>query len=180
MRGFVVAMTLCVALSSPLLAQSPGTIVEFPIAYPGLPTVETGACHPAPKGSTHEITFDAKGGKTLWITGQNYDSVVEVSESGAMKIHPMTKDSGPHGIEFDADRRLWVTLEFAGKIVRLGADGKPDLTFDVKLDCPTCPGGKLNTSPHGMAFGLDGKTIWFTGSPMEGYPMVRWSGPREM
>ncbi len=89
MRGSVVVLTLCVALSSPLLAQSPGTVVEFPVAYPNLPTVETGACHPAPKGSTHEITFDAKGGKSLWITGQNYDSVVEVSESGVMTFHAM-------------------------------------------------------------------------------------------
>lgn len=163
MRGSVVVLTLCVALSSPLLAQSPGTVVEFPVAYPNLPTVETGACHPAPKGSTHEITFDAKGGKSLWITGQNYDSVVEVSESGVMTFHAMKEKSGPHGIEFDADRRLWVSLEFSGEIVRLDANGKPDLTFDVRLDCPTCPDGKLNPSPHGLAFGLDGKTIWFTG-----------------
>jgi virginiamycin B lyase len=163
MRGSVVAATLCAALSSSLLAQSPGTIVEFPVAYPNVTTVETGACHPAPKGSTHEITFDAKGSNTLWITGQNYDSVVQVAESGAMVFHPMEKGSGPHGIEFDADRRLWVTLEFKGEIVRLDANGKPDLTFDVSLACPTCPDGKLNTHPHGLAFGLDGKTIWFTG-----------------
>ncbi len=164
MRGSVVAMTLCVALSSPLLAQSAGSVVEFPVAYPNVPSVETGACHPAPKGSTHEITFDAKGGNTLWITGQNYDSVVQVAESGAMVFHAMPKGSGPHGIEFDADRRLWVTLEFAGQIVRLDANGKPDLTFDVSLDCPTCSDGKkINTHPHGLGFGLDGKTIWFTG-----------------
>ena len=53
-------------------------VTDYPVNYPGEPSVETGACHPAPKGSTHEITFNAKGGNTLWITGQNYDSVVKV------------------------------------------------------------------------------------------------------
>ncbi len=81
MRGPVVALALCVAFSVPLSAQSPGTpagtVLEFPVAYPNQPSVQTSACHPAPKGSTHEITFDAKGGNTLWITGQNYDSVVK-------------------------------------------------------------------------------------------------------
>lgn len=43
MRGTVVVATLCVALSSSLLAQSPGTVVEFPVAYPNQPSVETGA-----------------------------------------------------------------------------------------------------------------------------------------
>lgn len=163
MRGSAVIVTFCAVLSGPLRAQTPGTIVEFPIAYPNLPSVETGACHPAATGSTHEITFDARGGNTLWITGQNYDQVVKVTESGAITFYPMPKGSGPHGIEFDADRRLWVTLEFAGQIVRLDVNGKPDLTFDVQLDCPTCVGGKLNTHPHGLGFGPDGKTIWFTG-----------------
>lgn len=164
MHKHVLALSLCAAVSLSLFAQSPGTVVEFPVAYPNATSVETGACHPAPKGSTHEITFDALGGRDLWITGQNYDSVVKVTESGAMTFYPMPNKSGPHGIEFDADRRLWVTLEFQGLIVRLDANGKPDLTLDVRLDCPTCPDKeKINTHPHGLGFGLDGKTIWFTG-----------------
>lgn len=163
MRNPLIASILC-SVSLSLFAQSPGTVVDFPVAYPNETSVTVGACHPAPKGSTHEITFNAKGGNTLWVTGQNYDSVVSVTESGAMKFHAMPKGSGPHGIEFDGDGRLWVSFEFSGEIARLDADGKPDLTLDVRLDCPTCPGGaKINTHPHGMGFGLDGKTIWFTG-----------------
>src|SRR5262245_14454593 len=162
MRSFVGAAALCAILSSPLFAQQ-GTVVEFPVNYPNLPSVETGACHPAPKGSTHEITFNKSGGNTLWVTGQNYDQVVKVTESGAMTFYPQPNKSGPHGIEFDRDGRLWVTWEFAGQIVRLDANGNPDRTIDVRLDCSTCPGGKLNTSPHGLGFGIDGKTIWFTG-----------------
>lgn len=156
------------AFGLPLFAQTPGSVVEFPVQYPNVTSVDTGACHRAPNGSTHEITFDAKGGNTLWITGQNYDQVVAVSESGAMKFYPMPKGSGPHGIELDASRRLWVTLELSGQIVRLDANGAIEFAYDVRLDCPTCPpddkgARKLNTHPHGMGFGLDGKTIWFTG-----------------
>lgn len=152
---------LCAALSLPLAAQQ---VVEYPIVYPNAPTVETGACHPAPAGSTHEITFDAARGRDLWITGQNYDSVVRVTESGVMTHYAMPPKSGPHGIEFDADHRLWVTLEFSGQLVRLDDNGAIDRTIDVRLDCPTCPdGGKINTHPHGLGVGVDGRTLWFTG-----------------
>ncbi len=164
MRGSFPGLALVAALSVPLHAQAPGTVVDFPVVYPNEPHVTTGACHPAPKGSTHEITFNARGGNVLWITGQNYDQVVQVTESGAMTFHPMPTGSGPHGIEFDARGRLWVTFEFSGQIARLDAHGKPDLTLDVSLDCPTCPDKqKINTHPHGMGFGSDGMTIWFTG-----------------
>jgi virginiamycin B lyase len=153
-------LLLALALSLPLGAQ---TVVEYPIAYPNAPSGMTGSCHPAPGGSTHEITF-ASGGHVLWITGQSYDEVVRVTETGAMTFYPMPSGSGPHGVEFDADGRLWVTLEFSGQIVRLDANGKIDRTIDVHLDCPTCaPGQRLNTHPHGMGFGADGRTIWFTG-----------------
>jgi virginiamycin B lyase len=163
MRTLIRIAALCAAASSSVFAQQAGSVVEYPIEYPNQPSVTTGACHPAPAGSTHEITFDAKGGHTLWITGQNYDQVVSITESGAMTFHAMPEHSGPHGIEFDAAGRLWVTWEFSGHIVRLDAAGKPQQIVDVSLDCPTCPGGKLNTHPHGMGFGIDGKTIWFTG-----------------
>jgi len=164
MRSSIAALSLCLAVSFSLFAQSPGTIVDYPVPYPGQPSVTTGACHPAPKGSTHEITFNANGGKTLWITGQNYDQVVEVTESGGMTFHGMGKGTGPHGIEFDGSNQLWVSLEFTGEIVRLDGNGSIVQRFDVRLDCPTCPKGeKINTHPHGMCFGLDGKTIWFTG-----------------
>ncbi|HYH06151.1 MAG TPA: hypothetical protein VEK11_03730 [Thermoanaerobaculia bacterium] len=157
MHKLLVALALC----APVYAQS---VVEYPVAYPNVPSVETGACHAAPTGSTHEITFDAKGGNTLWITGQNYDQVVRVTESGAMTFYAMPTGSGPHGIEFDADRRLWVTLEFHGQIVRLDANGRIDKTYDVTLECPTCAkGARINTHPHGLWFGRDGKTIWYTG-----------------
>ena len=148
----------------PLVAQSSGTIVEYDVKYPAAPSVATGACHPAPGGSTHEITFNANGGRELWVTGQNYDEVVKVGLDGSMTYHAMPSGSGPHGIEFDAAGRLWVSLEFTGQIVRLDAHGAIQQTIDVGLDCPTCSDGKkLNPHPHGLWIGPDGKTIWFTG-----------------
>ncbi|HEX6098608.1 MAG TPA: hypothetical protein VF432_19990 [Thermoanaerobaculia bacterium] len=163
MHRTLLLLVLC-ALALTLGAQLPGTVVEYPIRYPNATTVETGACHPAPKGSTHEIAFDPDGGRELWITGQNYDQVVKVTTGGATTFYPMPAGSGPHGIEFDAAGRLWVTLEFSGQIVRLDANGAIQQTIDVRLDCPSCPNGqKINTHPHGLWFGADGKTIWFTG-----------------
>jgi virginiamycin B lyase len=55
-----------------------------------------------------------------------------------------------------------VTLEFAGEIVRLDNNGKIDKEHDVNLACSTCP-SKIDTHPHGMGFGLDMKTILYTG-----------------
>lgn len=144
-------------------ASSPGSIVEYAIRYPGLDPAEPSACHPAQPGSTHEIAFDPNGGRDLWITGQNYDQVVRVSETGEMTFYPMPEGSGPHGIEFDADGRLWVSLEFSGHVVRLDEVGEIVETIDVGLACPTCPDGRLNPHPHGLGFGRDGRTIWFTG-----------------
>lgn len=163
MHRKLVLLVLC-TLTLSLAAQSPGAVVEYDVKYPNATTAETGACHPAPKGSTHEITFNPKGGGDLWITGQNYDQVVKVGMDGSMTFHPMPPGSRPHGIEFDGEQRLWVSLEFAGQIVRLDANGKIEQTIDVGLDCPTCADGKkINPYPHGLWFGADGKTIWFTG-----------------
>src|SRR5262249_48241509 len=109
-----------------------------------------------------EITYDLKGGRTLWITGQNYDAVVQVALDGQMTFYPMPADSGPHGIEFDALGQLWLTLEFLGQIVRLDGHGTIVAAYDVRLDCSTCP-DPINTHPHGLGIGSDGATVWFTG-----------------
>ena len=163
MRSALVALVLPFAFAVALAAQTGGSIVEFPVNYPNQTSMQTGACHPKPGGSTHEITFNMKGGGTFWVTGQNYGQVVEVAQSGAMVFHPMPEKSGPHGIEFDSQGRLWVTLEFAGQVVRLDGNGKIVQTIDVGLACPTCAKGEtLNPSPHGMGFDA-ADNLWFTG-----------------
>lgn len=180
-RSVFTKAALTVAISMSCLAQTDQSriVQDFAIAYPATPPCNSSphgshapALHP---GSTHEITYQ-QNNKTpphyLWITGQMDNAVVRVSMDGkSMRFYPMTSYglapcSGPHGIEFDSAGRLWVSLEFAGKIVQFLPDRNGNLTkgkeYDVRLSCETCP-QKINTHPHGMAFASDGKTLWYTG-----------------
>jgi virginiamycin B lyase len=151
------------AFSVVIGAQNIGTVFEYAINYPDHPPIMGCSMHHnSASGSTHEITFNEKGGKEIWITGQNEDKVVKVTLDGKMVLYPMPLGSGPHGIEFDATGRVWVTLEFAGKVVRLAPNGTIDKTIDVNLACSTCPKPILS-HPHGMGFAPDMKTIWYTG-----------------
>ena len=128
---------------------------DFPILYPEKPDTP-----PAMQGSTHEITFDRKGGKVLWITAPNYSEVVSVGMDGSFKFHPMPDKAMTHGIAFDAAGQLWVSFEHVGghtgdhggEIAQLDAtSGK------VLMRIP------VNADPHGLGVGPDGKTLWFTG-----------------
>lgn len=165
------ASALVVALAAVCLAQTSrrAGVTEFPIAYPGVAQATGGrGCHVAsegassPMGSTHEITFDERRKGDLWISGQNYDALVRVAADGRMHFRQMPQGSGPHGIEFDAAGRLWVTLEFHGRVVALDEQGRTVAEYDVRLDCTGCP-EKINTHPHGLGIGPDGRTVWFTG-----------------
>ncbi|MBC1221102.1 hypothetical protein GNF10_22280 [Nostoc sp. UCD121] len=137
----------------PAYAAHIGTVEEFSIVYPN---------RSEKPGSTHEITYNKKGKNVFWVTGQNYDRVVEVTLDGKTTFHPMPNGSGPHGIEFDAAGNLWITLEFLGAIARLDSNGNIVAKYDVQLDCSTCK-TKINTHPHGLGIGSDGKTVWYTG-----------------
>lgn len=144
----------------------PGDVTEYALAYPDSQPPAAGdgnsAHGHASAGSTHEITFDARRGGPLWITGQLHDTLVRLGTDGKASFVPMPRGSGPHGIVFDAEGRLWVTLEFAGKIRMI--DEARGITADhgVAMDCPKCPIAN-NPQPHGLAVGPDGRTIWFTG-----------------
>ncbi len=151
------ALTGVLSIGCTAQTSGPESIQDFTLAYP-----DKAQTPPAQQGSTHEITFNERGGKVLWITGQNYHQVVQVDMNGKPTFHAMPKGSGPHGIEFDAAGQLWLTLEFHGQIVRLDPKGKIDAQYDVRLDCSTCP-QKINTHPHGLGIGSDGKTVWYTG-----------------
>lgn len=136
-----------------------GQVTEFPVKYPGI-----GRAHAdhGSMGSTHEITYNEKTRDAIWITGQNYGYVVRVTLDGKMTFFKMPDNSGPHGIEFDGQGRLWVTLEFAGLIARLDDQGNIVQKFDVNINCPNCS-ETIPSHPHGMGFAPDGKTIWYTG-----------------
>jgi virginiamycin B lyase len=150
--GLVAALCL---FGSALRAVEVGEVTEFPLDWPGSST--------ASAGSTHELTFNPNGGKVIWVTGQNFDSVARVTLDGAPTFFAMPKGSGPHGIRFDAAGNLWVTLEFIGEVVRLDQETGAILErIDVHLFAKDSP-APINTHPHGLGVGPDGKTLWFTG-----------------
>jgi virginiamycin B lyase len=96
------------------------------------------------------------------VSGQNYDSLARVVDGQAVRFIPMPTGSGPHGLAFDPEGRLWVTLEFAGKLRAIAADGRMLAVVDVTMPCAAVPGGRTNPRPHGLAVG-PGRTLWFTG-----------------
>lgn len=118
------------------------------------------------RGSTHEITYNRNGGKTLWTTAPNYSEVVSIGMDARFKFHQMPDKAMPHGIAFDAAGQLWVSFEhltghgghsgrtdeYNGQIARLDpVSGKVLQRYNV------------NTNPHGLGIGPDGKTVWFSG-----------------
>jgi hypothetical protein len=135
-------------------------VVEFRIAYPrGTAGNPPGATAP---GSTHELTFNPRAPDAIWITGQNEAEVVRLGLQGQETFFPMPVGSGPHGIVFNRQGQLWVTLEFAGELVRLNSHGKIVQQVHLPRDCPSCGSG-VAPGPHGLAVGPDGRTLWYTG-----------------
>ena len=171
----ILTISMFMALDVPVAgyAQDSGNVVEFSLAWPNKEEVQK----EKPGGSTHELAYrrchkSCDGSKApFWITGQNYGYIARVTLDGKVKFYPMKIDStkkgelpksGPHGIVFDAQGQLWVSLEFLGMVVRVDDDGEIVEEIDVRLHVK---GTKMpiNTSPHGIELGSDGKTIWFTG-----------------
>jgi virginiamycin B lyase len=172
--NLTILLPLFFSMAQPSHAERFDDVREFLLPWPGRITDPTAAA-PAqqagsvanhcnvPTGSTHELTFDHRpGGKVFWITGQNYDHVARVDLDGKPTFFDMGKGSGPHGIEFDQSGQLWVSLEFSGFVVRFGDQGIIGKPIDVRIYAKGCK-EPINTHPHGLGIGADGKTIWFTG-----------------
>lgn len=154
--SLLISIIITLSLSLTGYAHASETVSEFLLDWPGR--------DPNRIGSTHEMAI--QGHKFLWVSGQNYDHLARVTlkgqTQGKIRFFPMPKNSGPHGLQVDGDGRLWVALEFQGAIVRINKKGQIQQKIDVKLHPP---GAKepINTNPHGLGIGSDGKTIWFTG-----------------
>lgn len=163
--SLLLAATAALAAISPANAQK---VVETPLHWPA-PEAATRPHH-APAGdgmgvshdgSTHEIAF-VPGGKEAVISGQDYDALARVGSDGRVTYQRMNAGSGPHGLGFDKDGLLWVTLEFHGRVIAFAPDGRKVRDIDVRLGCSSCV-EPVNSHPHGLGIAADGRTVWFTG-----------------
>lgn len=111
-----------------------------------------------PKGvpGTHDLISDPDN-KHIWVSGPTHDAIARVRLNGKAKFFPMPEDSFPHGLGFDTQSRLWVTLENLGFIVRVNNHGKIVEWIDVHLK------NGANSGPHAIAFSRDGRELWFVG-----------------
>ena len=138
-----------------ILTEGTALVTEYHLNYPSNPT----------SGSTHEIVDDPANDNSYWITGMSMDYVVHYyGNTNTAQYFAMPMGSMPHGIVFDPRGDLWVSLEYAGQVVKLDqATGAILVSVDVNIQASPSSPVPLNPHPHAIAIGADGVTIWFTG-----------------
>jgi virginiamycin B lyase len=153
-------------------SPSAGAVKEFPLHWPGAdgqprPMVNSNpqmeCCTPT-SGSTHELVYD-KRENVFWVSGQQYNHIARLELDGSAQYfstdRPGQGGSMPHGIRFDLEGNLWVTLEGLGELARIDKSGQIVERVDVKLYAKGAS-QPLNTRPHGLGVAPDG-SLWFTG-----------------
>lgn len=161
-------MTPGMRCGTPAPPSASASITEFPLCWPGAPTpaaeamaMDPTSCCTTGGGSTHELVYDRKGGgQVFWVSGQMYDHVARITLDGHADYFPMPRDSAPHGMAYDHQGQLWVTLEGSGHLAPIAPDGSYGDLVDVGIH--PASGGRLNTRPHGLGVASDG-ALWFTG-----------------
>ena len=138
-----------------ILTEGTALVTEYHLNYPSNPT----------SGSTHEIVDDPANDNSYWITGMSMDYVVHYyGNTNTAQYFAMPMGSMPHGIVFDPTGALWVSLEYAGQVVKLDQNsGAIIVSVDVNIQASPSSPVPLNPHPHAIAIGADGVTIWFTG-----------------
>ncbi|MDB5693403.1 MAG: hypothetical protein JWO81_2466 [Alphaproteobacteria bacterium] len=149
------------------MGKASAHVTEFALDWPGSGEVraprpaDPANCCPSSNGSTHELVFDRNGGEIFWVSGQAYDHIARIALDGSAAYFAMPKGSAPHGMTFDLQGRLWVTLEGLGALARIDADGGIVEQVDVRLHADGAA-SPINTHPHGLGVAPDG-CLWFTG-----------------
>ena len=138
-----------------ILTEGTALVTEYHLNYPSNPT----------SGSTHEIVDDPANDNSYWITGMSMDYVVHYyGNTNTAQYFAMPMGSMPHGIVFDPTGALWVSLEYAGQVVKLDqTTGAILVSVDVNIQASPSSPVPLDPHPHAIAIGADGVTIWFTG-----------------
>lgn len=106
---------------------------------------------PDKAGSTHELTMGPDG--NVWVTQQEQAKIVRITPRGALRFFTLPAGSGPHGIKFDRDGHLWITLEFANAIAKLDLNGRIVRRYPIP---------QTDAGPHGLDVARDGG-VWWTG-----------------
>jgi virginiamycin B lyase len=107
--------------------------------------------------STHELTYNRADEGSLWVTGPEHDAIARVTLDLKPQFFKIRDGGKPHGIAFDNEGRLWLTLEAKDEVVQVDDKGNIIQRFNVRA------GATKAVGPHGLAVGPDGRTIWFTG-----------------
>ena len=138
-----------------ILTEGTALVTEYHLNYPSNPT----------SGSTHEIVDDPANDNSYWITGMTMDTVVHYfGNTNTAQYFQMPTGSEPHGIVFDPAGNLWVSLEYAGQVVKLDqTTGAILVSVDVNIQASPSSPVPLDPHPHAIEIGADGVTIWFTG-----------------
>ncbi|WP_448701829.1 hypothetical protein ACFGVR_06205 [Mucilaginibacter sp. AW1-3] len=145
-----------------------GDITEYSLNW--LPTT------PPTAGSTHELVISDQ---YIYVTGQNMDQVARFDLATSKIDHfKMPAGSGPHGLLIDKHKRLWVSWEFACKVVQLDENCKVVKEIDVSMNA-TNAAKPVNVAPHGIGLDADGETIWFTGKRTSGIGKISPNGKVE-
>lgn len=109
---------------------------------------------------TQEITYSPDNPDFFWISSPTHDAIAKMKLNGEAKFYAMPPDSAPHGLAFDGEGRLWVTLQNLGQVVRVNSKGKIVQVVDVNIYEDH---SVINPVPHALAATLNGERLWFTG-----------------
>ena len=106
----------------------------------------------------HEITAGPNG--LIYFSQQLHNRIGYINTAGKVRFLDMPDGSGPHGIDFDKNGCLTITLEFQDKLAEIDPiDGTILQEFDIAFDDPSVEGV---VGPHGLDVDDKGR-LWYAG-----------------